>query len=420
MLHYFGFFYALVVMLSASDNVIASHAYTNGENASTDDFGRVRQLEEINQTLQDLAMDHPQFTTIFSIGSSIEGRDIKAISIEDKRQGSKKFSFLICAAHHANEVATPEYALDAVEWLLTNKSNARTKRWLDQFRIVVVPVVNPDGLFHYWNTSERYGRKNRRVFPESSVDDPDSYGVDLNRNYPFGWGNVNDSKNSSDPRSVFYRGPYPGSEPETRAMMEMAERERFVGVISFHSTGSKILVPYTTPDTEKTKPSTAWLLGKQMLKALPHKFYRRRPYQIAKNLYDVGGTDQDWYHYKFNSMSYIVETPMRIPSDKITLEEAVSNTRPVWQFMLDRFLDGPSVNVTVVDIDGNPLRAGISFKEIVTKNAEYWMTDPESGSFATYLPSKGAFKMRIKYKGKNKDVKIKVGGLEKVLVTFDE
>jgi protein MpaA len=51
-------------------------------------------------------------------------------------------------------------------------------------------------------------------------------GVDLNRNFPWGWHPLR--------RGTFYAGPRPSSEPETRAIMALVGRERPAVSIWFH------------------------------------------------------------------------------------------------------------------------------------------------------------------------------------------
>ena len=69
----------------------------------------------------------------------------------------------------------------------------------------MVPVYNPDGL-------AAGTRKNAR-------------GVDLNRNFPYHWANLDGNYES---------GPKPASEPETRAMMRFLRQVRPDWILSFH------------------------------------------------------------------------------------------------------------------------------------------------------------------------------------------
>ncbi|MHC4681228.1 MAG: M14 family zinc carboxypeptidase, partial [Planctomycetota bacterium] len=80
--------------------------------------------------------------------------------------------------------------------------------------------------YEYVFTNDNYWRKNRHDFG-------DGVGVDLNRNYPFGWDAV--CGGSSTVTSQTYRGPAAASEPETQAMIAFGRNRRFVKVADLHS-----------------------------------------------------------------------------------------------------------------------------------------------------------------------------------------
>lgn len=74
-------------------------------------------------------------------------------------------------------------------------------------RLLVVPVSNPDGKL-------RHTRGNAR-------------GVDLNRNFPTNWSKTGVGRT--------YGGPFPLSEPESRLLMALIEREHPSLIVSFHA-----------------------------------------------------------------------------------------------------------------------------------------------------------------------------------------
>ncbi|KAA3623062.1 MAG: T9SS C-terminal target domain-containing protein [Flavobacterium sp.] len=111
---------------------------------------------------------------------------------------------------------------------------------LDNREIYFVPVVNPDGYFYNETTNPNGGgfwRKNRN--PNSGG----CAGVDLNRNYSFGYG-VNGSCSSTDPCSGTYRGTAPFSEPETAAVRDFLDQVEPNTAFSTHSTAGTYLMPY--------------------------------------------------------------------------------------------------------------------------------------------------------------------------------
>jgi carboxypeptidase T len=102
----------------------------------------------------------------------------------------------------------------------------------EQKKVYFVPIVNVDGFKYIDDQYQQTGnlvtqRKNRHAYPGSEdckagrgqnglID----IGVDLNRNYEFGF-DLDNQGSSSDVCSGDYRGPHPFSEPETRAIRDL-------------------------------------------------------------------------------------------------------------------------------------------------------------------------------------------------------
>jgi murein peptide amidase A len=124
------------------------------------------------------------------IGHSVRGRPITAWRLGER--GKPKV--LLVSSMHGDEGATRQ--------ILTTLRDGKPVRGLNLW---VLPVYNPDGL-------AMHTRKN-------------AHGVDLNRNFPYHWADLDGSYES---------GPRPGSEPETRAMMRFLRQIRPKWIVSFH------------------------------------------------------------------------------------------------------------------------------------------------------------------------------------------
>jgi murein peptide amidase A len=124
------------------------------------------------------------------VGTSVQGRKIVAWHLGEP--GRKKV--VLIAVMHGNEQAPRR--------ILTNLLDGPP---VHDLNLWVVPTYNPDGAAHH-------ARKN-------------AHGVDLNRNYPYKWRNLDGNYES---------GPKPESEPETRAMMAFLAKVRPAYVLSFH------------------------------------------------------------------------------------------------------------------------------------------------------------------------------------------
>lgn len=125
----------------------------------------------------------------------------------------------------------------------------------------VVPTYNPDGL-------SRHTRKNAR-------------GVDLNRNFPYRW---------TDLDGTYESGRRPGSEPETRAMMRFLADIRPRRVVSFHQ-------PLVGVDTDTKDASFARRLARAL--------------RLPRTTLDCGGvchgTMTSWFNARFPGAALTVE-----------------------------------------------------------------------------------------------------------------
>lgn len=207
---------------------------------------------EVVSVLDQIAAAYPALTTSkFSLGQSLEGRDLWAIKLSDnpgvdENEPEVRFD----AMHHAREPESMQALLWAFLHLVENYGTDPLATWIvDNREIWFVPVVNPDGyVFNQVNTPGGGGlwRKNRRDNGDST------FGVDINRNYTFGWGTDNEGSSPST-FSETYRGTAPASEPEIQAMEAFMVARDFRTALSVHTFSNLWLYPWgyvagTSPD----------------------------------------------------------------------------------------------------------------------------------------------------------------------------
>jgi len=125
----------------------------------------------------------------------------------------------IDAGIHSREWAAQHTAMFFIDKLLTEYANNVTiKRYVDTLNFYIVPVLNPDGYKYTWGTTDprkRMWRKNRNL--QGGRRAGDCFGVDLNRNFDFHWGETGSSTN---PCSEIYQGQSAFSEVESRAVRD--------------------------------------------------------------------------------------------------------------------------------------------------------------------------------------------------------
>merc|ERR1712025_476816 len=119
-----------------------------------------------------------------------------------------------------------------------------------------IPMLNPDGYQNSHETDHdgsniekfRMHRKNMRPLSamdlnksmlEKCHDEGNCEGVDLNRNFPSGWGLGHETfvKESNDPSMSVYKGSKPLSEPESQALHNHIKKikKKILSAISVHS-----------------------------------------------------------------------------------------------------------------------------------------------------------------------------------------
>ncbi|MCB1175666.1 MAG: hypothetical protein KDK39_18975, partial [Leptospiraceae bacterium] len=375
----------------------------------------------IRAVLQGLHERFPDDTRIIPIGQSVEGRPIEALRIG--RQPANNLdqpAFLFNCGHHGNEVLAAEYCTDLAWTLLYGKGPYRNdeipfleqirhywqaqqnrvgtvhyrsselQQWLDSYSIWIVPIVNPDGLEHLWRDHVWAGRKNARDTVAPAGWQP-ADGVDLNRNYPFYWNSGVVNASSDRPGHHWYRGPAPASEPETRAMMQLAERERFVVVFSYHTYATKILTPYTIPGSISPSPNPSWFFAEELVKVM-ESHRTERQYITQRNLYPVDGTDQDWHFFKNGSLAYIVEGSWHNPRYEPEARLSVQGMRPAALRALQLYTEGPVIVVHTADQNGQVLGAvHVRLAETVFHEQERYTTHPGTGRFDFVLETGGRY-----------------------------
>ena len=362
-------------------------------------FDTYGHLLDVDYLLDDHHRRHPTKTRLVTLGTTHQGRAVRALLIaDDPEKARTRPAVLLNGAHHGDEPLSAEIVMDAIETLLSRSdSDPRVRRYLAELAIWCVPMVNPDG-FAAFMTDFGAGRKNGRETRPNGAHKPlPTKGVDLNRNYPFGWATLKERGGRSDPDHRFYRGPEPGSEPEVRAMMALSDSERFVASISYHIGTVALLAPYTNDLVESPAPNEAWTVAEDIARKMPKN--PDKPLFVRKNLYPVDGTDQDHFRGTAGTLALLWEASSRSWETAYLKDRTLTNMRPSWGLLFDRYLDGPSVEGHVRDAAGEPVVADVAVVEVKARAGESWTSRCSDGFFGRFLPGPGRFTVRVTPRG---------------------
>lgn len=352
------------------------------------DTDKYHDFKSITSIVKKLESQYKGQAELLSAGKSIEGRDLWILQITNEKTGpaKEKPAILICGGLHGDEPVTVMTALYAAEHLLQSfASDEKVRSLLDQNTFYVWPAVNPDGIDWSVNNpgnpmlrnlrpadDDRDGRMgedppedldkdgvitwmrvkdpeggfrlfedDRLVVPvnkskgeagsfafyrEGKDNDGDGKynedgpgGVDLNANFPSGWKMEPEQKGA---------GMYPGSEPETEAMLAwLTDHPNVALAIAYRAAGGKLFRPFDhladkeVPDIDKKLYE---LLGEKYKEAVGGKLVhgfpeskggsKKKPAQkrvsgdaaATKSKPDKpvnNGTFIDWVYKDFNGMA---------------------------------------------------------------------------------------------------------------------
>lgn len=264
-------------------------------------FDDYKSLGQIYSRLDQNLVDHGTIMSGEVIGQSWEGRDIRAVKLRGTG-GTKSVrpAVVLNGTVHAREWISPMTNMYGLEQLADGYgSDPMITSLLDEVDVYVLPVMNPDG-YEYSRTTDRFWRKNRRPVGGGQV------GVDLNRNFSFGYGL--DSGSSSSPWSDVYRGPSAFSEPETQAYRDFfLDHQNIVSHIDFHAYSQLILQPWgyrvgAPPDAEVLNRIAVEMSN--TIEGVHGKFYNPIP---ANLLYLASGISTDWTYGDQGAYAFTVE-----------------------------------------------------------------------------------------------------------------
>lgn len=199
-----------------------------------------------------LAERYPDRISVEWVGYTADRRPIPAIRFGNPEAEK---TILIQAAIHARESMTTLLVMKQLEKYATEYTTGQYEgsTYEEIFRevsLLVVPMTNPDGVSISQLGTQSIRDSELRALVESFYErdgaggnrdyfysryKANANGVDLNRNFPYGW---EEYVGSGQPSADHYKGTEPFSEPETQVLRKLTEENKVVSAISYHATGS--------------------------------------------------------------------------------------------------------------------------------------------------------------------------------------
>ncbi|MFH1374379.1 MAG: M14 family zinc carboxypeptidase [bacterium] len=166
--------------------------------------------------------DYPDLCRVYCIDSSVQGREILFAKISDSVDVEQdEPEVMHTATMHGDETTCYILMLRLIDSLLSSYgTDPKITAMVDSLEIWINPLANPDGTYITGNSSV------------SGAQRYNANGVDLNRNFP-------------DPQD----GPHPDGrswQPETIAMMNLADSHSFVISANHHGGAEVVNYPWDT------------------------------------------------------------------------------------------------------------------------------------------------------------------------------
>ncbi|AOT70270.1 M14 family zinc carboxypeptidase [Geosporobacter ferrireducens] len=202
--------------------------------------------DEMEKDLKALKEKYEDAVSYTSIGNSLEGRALYAVTI-----GKGEQKLLVVGSVHAREWMTSYLLMNLLElYLDTGQAGKRVgayniKKMLQDTTITFVPMLNPDGVDLVLN-----GVGDRDLVPLLHMNEnlkdfsrwkANIAGVDLNRQFNADWV-ATDSKEA--PSFENYKGENYLDQPESQALAALTQKEDFDITAAYHLSGSVIFWYY--------------------------------------------------------------------------------------------------------------------------------------------------------------------------------
>lgn len=260
--------------------------------------------EELPGELNRVVALNPNLVNLRIIGfSSNEKIPLYALEIGEKKAAK---TVLLIGQHHGDEVLGVNIAMAYARQLVMGYSNnTEYQKLLSQYRLWIVPSINPEGFKIVGSGKFQFKRKNNTDTDENKKLDLQTDGVDLNRNYPVFW----DLDPDTNVSSQFYKGKEPMSESEIKAVVALAQQQNFELAVFLHSSASgayseKLYLPARGHD----KP--LYVKNRELAKRYAEsvkKDYAKGTYTLHEGASSEVGNARNFFFHRMGCMAFLVE-----------------------------------------------------------------------------------------------------------------
>ena len=257
------------IMVLAFNNV----CYVKASDIPSNVVATDHQMYSYGEMVEDitlLAEKYPGIITVSSMGASSYGRNIPVVIIGNTNASKK---VLIQSTIHAREYMCTLVTMEIIEYICDNYYSKEVNgvKYSDLFANVcfhVIPMVNPDGVEIAQRGYDGATNDGTKGWLKAQVASgakmgrikSNANGVDLNRNFPVGFGQG--KKINTSPCFEFYPGASAMDQAETYELAQYTSKG-FYAFINYHSCGQVIYYGtiVNTPENAARSQALATLLS---------------------------------------------------------------------------------------------------------------------------------------------------------------
>ena len=320
---------------------------------------------EVVASLEGYAAAYPGLSCVVSLGTSVEGRQIKAILITDNpgvEEDEPEFAYI--STMHGDEPVGTVLCMNLVDRLLTTyASDSRISELVDSTAIWIVPTMNPDG----YEADTRFT----------------AAGYDLNRNFP---------SYPDDFTGTIFDGTAlldEGRPTEAAHVMRWAAHNSLVLSANLHTGNLVVNYPYdddgVSSGTDAPTPDDA-LFEDISLRYSQHNAPMYSSSYFSQGItngaawYVVDGGMQDWF-YRYAGCPHVT---LELSDTKAPGSDALATLWSQNEESMLYFMEAAHIGVRGVVTDaatGAPLYAKVT----VAGNTQPVFTDPDVGDYHRLL-----------------------------------
>lgn len=360
---------------------------------------RYWRMDDITAQFAAWQFQYPDIFHVESIGASGLGESILMARVSDNASTPEaEPRLLLHAAQHANECNGTGAIMKTIERLLLSYgSDPVSTAWVNDLDLCFIPIVNIDGHRYVFDDLPNWQdwRKTLRDNNGNEQIDFPGDGVDLNRNWDWFW----EDNEDTDPASQKYKGPYPFSEPETKALRDFILEERPLLVVDYHSPVSitwdnYVFYPWVSQHGWGNSPD--YDIASDIASRWASRTKDHNGYSFSSIFtWDSLPKEQCWVYGNTGIITYIMEISDHCWWTGSNVDTIAVRVARGSEYLFERTLDGPGIFGSVRNaVNGNPLVAEVRIEEMHGDEVGPRLTEARFGQYHR-LTDDGSFNLSV-------------------------